>query len=76
MAIVITENNRAYFEGYLLDLQKAYFSGASRVKYRDRDTTFRSKEEMKGIMDELEEALNPVTTARSGAAFAEFGTGL
>lgn len=76
MAIVISEGDVPYFQGYLVDLKKAYFSGASRVKYRDRDTTFRSALEMKDLIDELEEALNPTTTARSGAAFAEYSSGL
>lgn len=74
--MMISEEERPYYLGYLSDLKKAYFSGASRVKYRERDTTFRSKEEMKGIIDELEEALNPTTTALNGVAVAEFSTGL
>lgn len=74
--IVISEAERPYYLGYLADLKKAYFSGASRVKYRDRDTTFRSKEEMKGIIDELEGSLNPVEVARSGSSLGEFNTGL
>lgn len=74
--MVITEAERPYYLGYLIELRKVYFSGASRVKYRDRDTTFRSQAEMKAIIDELDGALNPVTTAKSGASFGEFGTGL
>lgn len=74
--MVISDVERPYYVGYLMELRKVYFSGASRVKYRDRDTTFRSLAEMKAIIDELDGALNPVVTQRSGAAYAEFGTGL
>lgn len=74
--MVIAQEQVAYFQGYLLELKKAYFSGAERVKYRERDTTFRSLDDMKKLIDELEGALNPTQANRSGVAFAEFSTGL
>lgn len=76
-AKTLTASERIYYEGYLVELRKVYFSGASRVKYMERDTTFRSQAEMKAIIDELDELLNPPDiTVRSGAGYAEFGTGL
>lgn len=65
-----------YFQGYLVELRRVRFSGASRVKYRDRDTTFRSDAELAKAIKDLEDILTPSTAARSGAGFAEFGTGL
>ncbi|CCF19154.1 protein of unknown function [Pseudorhizobium banfieldiae] len=38
----------------LKDLKEAYFSGASRVRFRERDVTYRSAVEMKKIIDQLE----------------------
>lgn len=74
--MVISDSERVYYMGYLTELRKVYFSGASRVKYRDRDTTFRSLAEMKAIIDELDEAITPVAKVAAGVGFAEFGTGL
>lgn len=38
----------------LRDLKEAYYLGAKRVRFRERDVTYRSREEMKAIIDELE----------------------
>jgi len=71
-----TEAEIEYFTGYLVELRKVRFSGASRVKYRERDTTFRSDAELAKAIKDLEEILNPSRTQRAGVGFAEFGTGL
>ena len=71
-----TEAEIEYFRGYLVELRRVRFSGASRVKYRDRDTTFRSDAELAKAIKDLEDILNPNTSARSGVGFSEFGTGL
>jgi len=66
-----------YYTGYLVELRKVRFSGASRVKYRERDTTFRSDAELAIAIKDLETMLAPSrSTVKSGVAFAEFGTGL
>jgi hypothetical protein len=76
MAASYTQAELDFFAGYLVELRKVRFSGASRVKYRDRDTTFRSDAELAKAIKDIEDILNPSTVARSGAGFAEFGTGL
>lgn len=75
--MALSDTEKLYYEKYIIELRKAYFSGASRVKYQERDTTFRSKAEMKALIDELEELVSPAANkVSSGASFAEFGTGL
>jgi hypothetical protein len=39
---------------FLRDLKEAYYSGSSRIKFRERDVTFRSAAEMRKILDQLE----------------------
>lgn len=38
---------------FIRDLSEAYYSGAQRVRFRDRDVTYRSRDEMKATLDEL-----------------------
>lgn len=51
-----TPDERAEF---LRDLKEAYYTGAVRVRFRERDVTYRSREEMKAIIDELEGVVSP-----------------
>lgn len=44
---------------FLRDLKEAYYLGATRVKFRERDVSYRNREDMKAIIDELEAELNP-----------------
>lgn len=48
----------------LRELREAYFSGAQRIRFRERDVTFRTREEMKAIIDELTDEVAP-SPARS-----------
>ncbi|MDR6954133.1 hypothetical protein J2X65_003501 [Ancylobacter sp. 3268] len=41
----------------LRDLTEAYYLGATRVRFRERDVTYRSIEEMKAIITDLEAAI-------------------
>jgi hypothetical protein len=61
-------------QGFLRDLKEAYYSGTHRVRFRERDVTYRKLEEMKAIIDELEDALKPVRRPRA-AVFTTFGRG-
>ncbi|MDQ0422299.1 hypothetical protein J2045_003347 [Peteryoungia aggregata LMG 23059] len=44
-------------QAFLRDLAEAYYSGASRVRFRERDVTYRSMDEMKAVLDELTTAV-------------------
>lgn len=39
---------------FLRDLKEAYYSGATRVRFRDRDVSYRSLVDMKAIISDLE----------------------
>lgn len=41
----------------LKDLKAAYYTGAYRIKFRERDVTYRSAEDMRRIITELEQEL-------------------
>lgn len=58
---------------FLRDLKEAFYSGAHRVRFRERDVTYRSMAEMKQIIDQLEREL----TARKPrpAIFTTFSRG-
>ena len=72
----LSEAERIELGGYLVELRRVYFSGASRVKYKERDTTFRSSAELLAAIKQLEADLATNTTVKTGVGFAEFGTGL
>lgn len=58
----------------LRDLKEAYYLGATRVKFRERDVSYRKREEMKAIIDELEAELNPQRRRRQ-SILTTFGRG-
>lgn len=58
----------------LRELREARYSGVLRVKFRERDVTYRSDAELKQAISDLEAELNPKAKRRVG--FAAFGTGL
>lgn len=59
---------------FLRDLKTAYYLGATRVKFRERDVSYRNREDMKAIIDQLEAEVFPqkrrsrsvLTTFRKG----------
>lgn len=57
----------------LKDLQEAYYSGVSRVRFRERDVTYRSLEEMKKVIDDLTTSITG--RRRRPAVFTTFGRG-
>lgn len=58
----------------LRELREARYSGVLRVKFRERDVTYRSDAELKKAISDLEAELNPKSKRNVG--FAAFGTGL
>lgn len=52
--IPINDLTHAEKMSLLRDLKESYYLGASRVKFRERDVSFRSRLDMKAIIDELE----------------------
>jgi hypothetical protein len=58
----------------LRELREARYSGVLRVKFRERDVTYRSDAELKKAIQDLEGEVEPKTRRRVG--FAAFGTGL
>lgn len=59
----------------LADLKRSYLLGAFRVRAGDRDITYRSREEMKRIIDDLEAELNPTARPSSAARLISFHRG-
>lgn len=59
---------------FLRDLKEAYYLGATRVKFRERDVSYRNRAEMKAIIDELEAELNP-RRPRKNAILTTFNRG-
>lgn len=49
-------------QALLAELQEAYFSGVSKVRFKEREVTYRSLTEMKQVIDDLTVAITP--TAR------------
>ena len=58
---------------FLRDLKEAYYSGATRVRFRDRDVTYRSIAEMKIIIGDLEQAT--VLRPKRNVVLTTFGRG-
>lgn len=58
---------------FLRDLSEAYYSGAQRVRFRERDVTYRSKAEMKEVLDELTASVRG--KRRKHAIFTTFSRG-
>ncbi|EUB97296.1 hypothetical protein PMI07_000872 [Rhizobium sp. CF080] len=61
-------------QAFLKDLKEAFYSGTHRVRFRERDVTYRKLTEMKQIIDELEASLKPNRRPRA-AVFTTFGRG-
>lgn len=59
----------------LLDLKRALAMGARRVRAGDRDIEYRSREDMKRIIADLEAELDPPTRPASSARLISFHRG-
>ncbi len=62
-------------QALLKDLQEARFTGASRVKFREREVTFKSDSQMARIEQELIRRLNG-TKRRKHVGLTTFSKGL
>lgn len=58
----------------LRDLKEAYYLGAMRVKFRERDVSYRNRADMKAIIDELEAELSP-SRRRKNSILTTFSRG-
>lgn len=58
----------------LANLKAARFSGAKRVRFRERDVTYRTDEELRQAIADLEADLNPGRRRRTSVA--SFSSGL
>ncbi|QPC87135.1 hypothetical protein GA830_10560 [Mesorhizobium sp. NBSH29] len=58
----------------LRDLRIARYSGAKRIKFRERDVTYRTDEEMKIAIESLEAEISPAKRRRTSVA--SFSSGL
>lgn len=60
---------------FLNDLKRALYTGASRVKFKERDVTYRSVEDMQKVIDAIEGSLVPVKRRKSSVVLTTFGRG-
>lgn len=61
---------------FLMDLKEARWSGANRVKFRERDVTYRSDAELKAAIDDLTNELAPGRRRRRASSVAVTRSGL
>lgn len=61
---------------FLKDLKEARWSGANRVRFRERDVTYRSDAELQAAIDDLTKELNPGVRRRRASSVATTRTGL
>lgn len=55
----------SYTQEQLAALKRAYALGALSVEYAGQRVTYRSRAEMKAIIDEIETSLNPAASFRT-----------
>jgi hypothetical protein len=60
----------------LRDLKEAYYSGATRIRFRERDVIYRSLAEMAQAIDRLEGEISPSKRRGNRTSFASFKSGL
>lgn len=72
-AIVIDALTTAEKQALLTDLKRAYYTGATRIKFRERDVTYRSADEMRKIIADLEGSI--ATVPRRTTVLTTFGRG-
>jgi len=60
----------------LKELKEAYFTGAKRIRFNERDVIYRTLEEMNQIIGRLEDELAPSSRRRSRSRLTSFGSGL
>lgn len=62
-------------QSLLRELKEAYFLGALRVRFRERDVTYRSRAEMKAIIDELTNEVAPSPARSTRVIVTSFNRG-
>jgi hypothetical protein len=58
------------------ELIRARSLGAKRVRFRERDVTYRTDDEMRRIIDDLNSQLETAADGRPTVTFASFDSGL
>lgn len=60
----------------LADLKSIRWGGANRVKFNERDVTYRSDLELQAAIKDLEGEIESADVVRSGVGFAVYSSGL
>ena len=74
--MALTEERKAQLQQQIDELDEAIASGALRIRYRDRDVTFRSEEKMKALLNEKRRelaGLSPTRRARTFTVYSKKG---
>lgn len=58
----------------LTELERAKYSGTLRVRFRDRDVTYRSLEELDKVIDDLKDQIS-APAKKKNVIFTSFGRG-
>ena len=67
--MALTTEQRAQRQEWLNELEEARASGATRIRYRDRDVTFRSLDELDRLLDRLQRRLRFMAQTDFGQGF-------
>lgn len=59
----------------LNELREAYFSGALKVRFREREVTYRNRADMKAIIDDLTNEVAPSPARRQRVIMTSFNRG-
>jgi len=70
----LTPEERAQREAWLSELEEARASGATRIRYRDRDVTFRSLDELDRLIREARRELAGQSRRRRARTFGAYST--
>ena len=72
--MALTPEQRAQRQKWLNELEEARASGATRIRYRDRDVTFRSLDELDRLIREAHRELSGQTRVRRARTFGVYST--
>ncbi|MES1927531.1 hypothetical protein [Salinisphaera sp. T31B1] len=70
--MALTEAEKVQRQEWLNELEEARASGATRIRYRDRDVTFRSLDELDRLIGEARRELACQTRRRRPRTFAVY----
>ena len=70
--MALTEDERVQRQEWLNELEEARASGATRIRYRDRDVTFRSLDELDRLIGEARRELAGQPRRRRARTFGVY----